>query len=509
MRKHSRKSDQTPVSQVSQEGPREEPAVKTGVEDGTSHSAVIKIAGPMSPSGVERIVWNNLEGFARGKVQEFIQLLLEEEVTELLGRAKSQRRSQDNGVQADGALDKGADQTEPNVTRQDEDVKEDVTLQHKKEGCQNGNQAGCQSGYRNGYGKPRKLSTSAGTITLCRPRMRGLDERFVSQVLPLFKRHTREVGEMLPELYLHGLSQGDFDLALRGLLGEGAPLSASSIARLKSSWQAEYEQWGHRPLTKEALGAEVVYLWVDGIYVKAGLEKEKAALLVAIGALSDGRKVVLAIESGYRESVESWSSVLRSLKSRGMKAPRLVIGDGHLGIWGALSNVFPEAKEQRCWNHRIMNVLDRVPLKKQERAKEMLRSIQYAQTREEAETTKKEFQEWSSGEGFVTAGRLLDEDWERMVSFYSFPKEHWKHLRTTNVVESPFASVRLRTTAAKRYKKVDSATAMIWRLMLVAEMSFRKLNAPELLAGVALGCTCDDGVWVSAPKEQERQELAA
>ncbi len=156
-----------------------------------------------------------------------------------------------------------------------------------------------------------------------------------------------------------------------------------------------------------------------------------------------------------------------------------------------------------------MNVLDRVSNKKQAVAKEMLRNIQSADTGEEAHTGKREFQAWAEDAGCVSAGRLLDEDWERMVTFYSFPKEHWKHLRTTNIVESPFASVRLRTTAAKRYKKVDNATAMIWRLMLVAEMSFRKLTAPEMLAGVALGCIYNDGVWVSAPKEQERQELAA
>jgi transposase-like protein len=197
--------------------------------------------------------------------------------------------------------------------------------------------------YRNGHGKERRLTLGCGTITVCRPRVRGLEERFESRVLPLFARRTKEVNNLIPQLYLHGLAQGDFDLALRGLLGEEAPISASTVARLKEQWQAEWEQWKKRSLE----GLEVVYLWVDGIYVKAGLEKAKAALLVAIGALSDGTKVVLAVEPGYRESVESWSGLLRDLKGRGMNCPGLVIGDGHLGIWGALSNVYPDAMESR------------------------------------------------------------------------------------------------------------------------------------------------------------------
>jgi len=223
--------------------------------------------------------WEQLEAFARLGVQKLLQQVLEEEITDLLGRKRSERKDP-------------------------VDFKE---------------------GYRNGYGRARKLSMSCGTISVRRPRVRGLTERFESRILPLFKRRTQEVGRLLPELYLHGLSEGDFDLALRGLLGEGAPLSGSSIARLKAGWQSEYELWKSRSLCD----LEVVYLWVDGIYVKAGLEKEKAALLVAVGALGDGSKVVLAVEAGHRESIESWSSMLRDLKRRGMSTPKLVIGDGH------------------------------------------------------------------------------------------------------------------------------------------------------------------------------------
>jgi putative transposase len=190
---------------------------------------------------------------------------------------------------------------------------------------------------RNGFGKPRRLSAMTGTITIRRPRLRGLEARFESRLLPLFKRRTEEVGRLLPELYLHGLAQGDFDLALRGLLGTAAPLSAPSIARLKASWHAEYESWKRRRLDE----LEPVYVWADGIYVKAGLEKDKAAMLVVLAALRDGRKVVLAVENGYRESTESWAALLRDLRARGLRAPRLLIADGHLGIWGAVRAVFP------------------------------------------------------------------------------------------------------------------------------------------------------------------------
>jgi transposase-like protein len=396
--------------------------------------------------------WQTLEAHLRAEAQKWVQRLLEEEVTEALGRLRCQRRAAVDG----------------------------------------------SGGYRNGYGAPRKLALSGGTIVLRRPRVRGLAERFESRVLPLFKRHTEQVGALLPELYLHGLSSGDFDLALRGLLGEAAPLSASSLDRLKAAWQAEYEAWKRRPLAE----LEVVYLWVDGIYVKAGLEKEKAAVLVAIAALRDGRKVVLAVEAGHRESAEAWSAILRDLKARGVGCPRLVVGDGNLGIWGALANVYPGAQEQRCWNHRIVNVLDKLPKKEQPAAKALLTAIPYAPTKEDAERQKKDFQAWCAKRGQAEAGRLLDQDWERLMTFYAFPEEHWRHLRTTNVVESPFAVVRLRTSAAKRYKKVANATAVIWKTLLVAEKGFRRLSAPELLAEVAEGAVYVNGERVKRRKKR-------
>src|SRR5262245_49684366 len=381
--------------------------------------------------------WETLEAFARQSMQQLLQRMLEEEVDAVLARGRYERRA---------AVD-------------------------------------APVGYRNGFGRPRRLSLSNGTIRLRRPRVRGLNERFESRLLPAFKRRTEEVGRLLPELYLHGLAQGDFDLALRGLLGEGAPLSAPSIARLKASWQAEYELWKTRSVAE----LEVVYLWVDGVYVKAGLEKDKAAMLVVLAALRDGRKVILAVECGYRESTASWAAILRDLKQRGLQAPKLVIGDGHLGIWNALAAVFPAAKEQRCWNHRILNVLDKLPLKRQVEARMLLTKIPYADTRDEAERQKRAFQAWCTKHGHAAAGHALDRDWDRMVMFYAFPREHWKHLRTSNPVESPFAAVRLRTAAAKRFKKVERATAMIWKTLLIAEETFRRLDAPELLDDIARG----------------------
>jgi transposase-like protein len=325
-----------------------------------------------------------------------------------------------------------------------------------------------------------------------------VEERFESRVLPLFVKRTREVGELLPELYLHGLAEGDFDLALRGLLGEEAPLSASTVARLKTKWQAEMAEWNSRRLDE----LEVVYLWVDGVYVKAGLEDRKAALLVAIAGLSDGRKVVLALQSGQRESAESWRRLLRDLRDRGLRPPRLVIGDGHLGIWAALRNVYPEAEEQRCWNHRMVNVLDRIGRRDQPVARDLLRKAAYAETVEAAGRAKKAFQQWCGDRGYQDAGRLLDEDWERMTTFFRFPKEHWGHLRTTNPIESPFAALRLRTVAAKRFKKVENATAVIWKLLLIGERRFRRLNAPDLLVEVWNGVEFVNGVRV--PDHQER-----
>jgi putative transposase len=258
--------------------------------------------------------------------------------------------------------------------------------------------------------------------------VRDGEARLVSQVLPLFKRKSTAIEAFVPELYLHGLAQGDFDLALRGLLGGHASLSSSTVARLKEKGHTELARWQTRPLND----LEVVYLWVDGTYVKAGLEQDKAALLVALAALSDGRKVVLAVTPGHRESTASWAAVLRDLRERGLRAPRLIVGDGHLGIWSAVRHVYPEAAEQRCWNHRPLNVVDQLPKRQQSAAKALLCLIPYAPTRREAEQRRDQFLHWCQRHGYPDAARCLAADWDRLVVFYQFPQPHWQHLRTTN-----------------------------------------------------------------------------
>ena len=292
------------------------------------------------PSSASQM-WEQLEVFVREQVQRCIQALLEEEITERLGRSKSARRA---SVDA-------------------------------------------PKGLRNGYGKPRRLSLTSGTITVRRPRVRGLADRFVSRVLPWFTRRTREVGELLPTLYLHGRALGDFDLALRGLLGAAAPLSLASLVRLKAQWQLEYEAWKQRRLDD----LEVVYVWADGLYVKAGLEDTKAALVVMSGALTNGQKVVLAVESGQRESQESWGAVLRELRTRGLKPWRWTIADGHLGIWAAVGAQHPTTAEQRCWNQRITNVLDAMPQKYQAEARTLLCAMPSADTQAACEQLQAQF----------------------------------------------------------------------------------------------------------------------
>lgn len=387
------------------------------------------------------IFYERLEEYARAKIQEHLQDLLEQEVSEWLGRAKSERKL------------------------------------HPLE----------QPGYRNGYGKKRRFTMSLGTLEIRRPRVRDLGERFVSRILPLFKRQTKEVRGVIPELYLHGLASGDFELALRELLGEGAPLSASSLQRLKEKWQGEYEGWKGTQIEEK----EWAYLWCDGIYVKAGIGKEKAALLVVIGAKSDGSKQFLALEAGYRESQESWAGVLRQLKERGVKEVRLFVGDGNLGLWAAVGEVYPQAQEQLCWNHKMLNVIDAVSKKEQSAVKEHLTAMMYAESREEAVKERKKFEQ--AFRHNAKAVKTVVENWERLVNYYDFPREHWKHLRTSNVVESPFSRVRLRTAASRRFKSQVNATCLIWKTMMVAEMSFRKLNAPELVEKVATGVKYRNG----------------
>lgn len=401
--------------------------------------------------------FKQLESMAREHIQDWLQQLLEAEVTDFLGRLKSERKE---------LVD-------------------------------------AKPGYRNGFGKPRRLATSFGTLTVQRPRVRACEDPFESKLLPLFVRRTDELGSLLPELYLHGLARGDFELALRGLLGEGAPLSESSIDRLKVRWQEEFSAWSKRDLSE----LDIVYVWADGIYVKAGLEKDKACLLTLIGATREGDKVLLSLTSGHRESDEGWAEVLRDLKERGLNEPKLLCADGHLGIWSAVTKVWPSCAEQRCWNHKIRNVIDKLAKREQAAALKLLKVIPYAPTRKEAERRRDLFVSTYVKRAPKAVKCLLD-DWGRLVAFYDFPKAHWKHLRTTNVVESPFAAVRLRTDAAKRFKKVENATALMWKVLRVAEKSFRKLDGAHHLRDVMAGRRYADGKIIPLNSTTEKKRAA-
>jgi transposase-like protein len=267
-------------------------------------------------------------------------------------------------------------------------------------------------------------------------------------------------------------------------------LSAGSLQRLKQKWETEYQEWKSDGVEEE----EWAYLWADGIYVKAGIGKEKAALLVVIGTMKDGSKRVLALEPGYRESKESWAEVLRGLKKRGVKTARLFVGDGHLGLWAAVGEIYPEAQEQLCWNHKMLNVMDAVSRKEQVQAKRHLNAMMYAESREQALHERKKFEQAFRHNS--KAVRSVVENWDRLTRYYDFPQEHWKHLRTSNVVESPFSRVRLRTAASRRFKSAVNATCLIWKTMMIAEKSFRKLNAPHLVERVAEGRKYKDGVEI-------------
>ena len=395
----------------------------------------------------EAIAWETLEEYIRLQSQSTMQALLEAEAAEHLGREHYERRGE------------------------------------------------ATKGYRNGFGKPRKVSLSCGTIEVRRPRMRDLEERFESRILPMFARQSSKLKGVLPELYLEGLALRDFDRALRGLLGDGAPLSASTIARLKQQWNEEFEAWRSEPIEEE-----IVYLWADGIYVKAGLEKDKAAVLVVIGLSKGGSKRVLAVEPGYRESTESWKSVFWSLMKRGMNVPKAVIADGGLGLWAAIRDLGWSCKEQRCWNHKLCNVRDVLPQREQKRAMEILRKIPQSPTVEEAVRWRDEF--LAQFAAYPKACERLLDDWERMVAFYELPREHWRGLRTSNVVESPFQVVRLRTGAARRFKKVENATAVIWKLLMIAEAGFKTYDAAYLLEEVARGQEYINGEPKNPPRTQ-------
>jgi putative transposase len=355
---------------------------------------------------------------------------------------------------------------------------------------------------RNGRARERKVTVGSGTVPIRAPRVNdkrieeetGGRKRFSSRILPAYARRSPKVTEVLPVLYLHGLSTGDFGPALRDLLGEDASgLSPSSIQRLTEAWQAEHEAFRRRELRFH----RYAYWFVDGVHVSIRLgEDDKLCLLVVIGVREDGTKELLAVEDGYRESTESWAAVMRDLKARGANEPVLVVGDGALGTWAALRDVFPGARRQACWVHAIANVLDCLPKRLHPRAKELLHEIMEAPTRADAALALERFRDEFAAK-YPKAIAKLDRDWKHLTAFYDFPAEHWRHLRTSNAIESSFATVKLRTRVTKGAGSKKAALAMAYKLLDAAQERWRRFNGHHLVADVLAGAKFNDGILVT------------
>ena len=348
---------------------------------------------------------------------------------------------------------------------------------------------------RNGFLPERTIQTGIGAVSVRQPRVRDrgiavphAKIRFTSAILPRYLRRTRSLEELLPWLYLKGISSGDFSEALAALLGPDAPgLSASTIGRLKETWQTELAAWQARDLT----GKRYVYFWVDGVYFNARLDQERQCILVVIGA--DGRKELVGLTDGYRESEQSWHELLVDLRHRGLElGPELAIGDSNLGFWKALRQVYGAARAQRCWVHKTANVLNKLPKGLQAKAKQQLHAIWMAETRQAAEAAFDAFVDAYAAK-YDKAVACLVKDRQELLTFYDFPAEHWKHVRTTNPVESTFATVRLRTTKTKGGLSRRSALTMVFRLCQSAERRWRRLDGPARLAEVARGARFVDG----------------
>jgi putative transposase len=353
---------------------------------------------------------------------------------------------------------------------------------------------------RNGHKPARKIVTGAGALEVQQPRVRDnspcKDERvqFSSAILPPYLRRSKAIEEFIPWLYLRGISTGDFSEALQTLLGEQAQgLSANVVVRLKEHWWAEYEEWSRRDLTDK----QYVYLWADGIYVNVRLEdteNKRQCMLVVMGATADGHKELLAVVDGYRESEQSWYELLIELKQRGLTlAPKLATGDGALGFWAALRKVFPETREQRCWVHKTANVLNKMPRSVQPRAKADLHQIWMAETRDAAHQALDQFLAKYQAK-YEDACECLRKDREVLLAFYDFPAEHWKHLRTTNPIESTFATIRLRHRRTKGNGTRKTSLAMMFKLAQAAQKRWHRLNGLQQLDQLLAGRTFVDGV---------------
>lgn len=377
----------------------------------------------------------NLERLARNAAQQMIQHALEMEVAEFLERGKYEKTSA-------------------------EDFR----------------------GYRNGHHRERTIATSFGSLEVKVPRVSDAGQKFESNLVKKYKRRSQGLDCLFPRLFVEGLATRDFEPALRFLVGESAPLSPSSISRLNKKFKEEYENWAKRDLSD----LKIVYVWADGIYLKAGIADQKRCLLVIIGVDISGKKHLLTLQEGFRESTESWSHCLLDLKRRGLNEPALAMADGGLGFWAAVTKVWRQTKEQLCWLHKMRNILDKLPKREHAEAVQRLRGIYSASSREVAERLAKELLgDWKKAE-YYQAVECLFAALPRLLTFYEFPSEHHRHLRTTNVIESPFASVRLRTDAAKRFRSARSGTHLVFKIMESCEKRWQTISHPEKLKEVEL-----------------------
>jgi putative transposase len=357
---------------------------------------------------------------------------------------------------------------------------------------------------RNGHARPRTITTGAGRIDIQTPRVddqrvdpeTGERFQFKSSIVPPWCRKSPKVTEVLPLMYLHGMSSGDFVPALEGFFGSAAGLSASVITRLTTQWQDEHRAFSNQSLQDK----DFVYVWVDGVHFNIRLEEARLCVLVMVGVRLDGTKELVAIRDGYRESKESWADLLRDLRRRGMTAPVLAIGDGALGFWAAVRDVWPETRHQRDWVHKVANVLDALPKSAQPTAKKMLAEIRDAEDRDHAVAAAKAFAN-EFGVKFPKAVAKVTDDLDVLLTFYDFPAEHWIHLKTSNPIESTFATVRLRTKVTKGPGSRAAGLAMAYKLIIAAQDRWRAVNGPHLVALVRAGATFKKGVLIENPTE--------
>jgi transposase-like protein len=398
---------------------------------------------------------DSLEGYVREGARQMLAAALEEEVTAFLGRGRYERGKP-------------------------------------------------YRGYRNGHHPTRELTVGVGAVAVRVPRVADVPpavapDGFQSRVVERYQRSSKATQELFVRLYLEGLATGDFEPVFRELVGETMALSANAVVRLKERWGEEYEAWRQRPLGEH----RYTYIWSDGIYLGAGSEAERTALLCVLGAREDGTKELLALELGYRESTESWAGVLRSLRERGLTAPLVAIGDGALGLWAALREVFPTTAHQRCWNHRVLNLQAKLPQRLGSEARRRLRAMAEVESRADCERLRDTYVAELRAEGQASAAETLLRDWEDFVTFYAYPKEHWVHLRTSNPIESIFSGVRVRTDATKRMRQRETALYLVFKVIQRLGQNWRALNGGENLMTLVLeGCVFEDGIRQPKPAPQ-------